>query len=240
MNATVTPTRKFRKDDGSPVSEPTQVSEEVSKKTREYAMKIEEELKDLLNDDLGPRYWRKCELMSLAHEKNIWQIRGFETERAWREAMFISRASWYQKMRNWNEWAAMALDKDVITRARLNRMPSQNVKQLLRLEVKQRFAQKWIERALALKETDMEAAVDAFLENDGDETAADSAESYTLLKFRCTVAQKQFVLDGLQEFAKAQKPELPLDDEAGILEKLIASWLSGPRTPEEQEELVGA
>lgn len=211
----------------------TDNSEQFQKKTKARAMEVREELKTLTEDDL-PRGWRQAELISEVHQKQLWQILGQESEKQFFEMIGIGRSTWHSRRRYWDEWAAIAIDKEKITRARLKRLRMQNVKQLLRLDIKRRFDDRWIEKALNMKESDFEAAVDQVVADvNADENQLDQPESRTMIKIRCTVSQRRYIMDGIFEYAKAQKPPLALDDEAKILEMMVASWLAGPRTAEE-------
>lgn len=225
---------------GTTKGDPTAMSEEMQKKTKARAEAVRNELQTLNDDDL-PRSWRQAELIAEVHQKHLWQILGFESERGFYEKVGVGRSTWHSRLRLWNMWAAIALDKDKITKARLKRLRMQNVKQLLRLDTKRQFDDRWIEKAINMSESDFEAAVDQVLENvNADENELTQPEARTTFKIRCTVSQKQFYADSFMEFAKAQNPPLKLDDEAGILQMILASWLAGPRTAEEQEEAVGA
>lgn len=230
----MTATRKFRQEDG----DQTQVSDEVQKQTKAYAIEIEKELKQLISEiELGPRYWREAELIHIVAAKFLWQIRGFESEQAYRETLMIKRASWFNKKRLWGDWVEPAMEKEAITKARLNRLPAQNVHHLLRLDIKRRFHQTWIEKAIGMKEIDFAAAVDAVIET-GEEDTSTAREGYTTLKVRCTMSQKQVILDAMRRFAKAN--DIPLDDDGRILELAMAEVSSGLPTESEQEAMAAA
>lgn len=214
----------------------TENAEKMQAKTKARAVDVRDELSQMSSDDMT-RNWRQAELISEVHQKHLWQILGLESERGFYELINIGRSTWHSRMRYWDQWAAIALEKGKITKARLKRLPMQNVKHLLRLDVKRQFADNWIEKAINMKESDFEAAVDQVVEDvNADENELDQPESRTTFKVPCTVSQKQFYQEGLHTFAKAQNPPLALDNEANILQMLVASWLAGPRTPEEQEE----
>lgn len=214
----------------------TDNSEKVQKQTKARAVEVRDELRNLTNDDL-PRGWRQAELISEVHQKHLWQILGHESELQFYEAIGIGRSTWHSRRRYWDEWASIALDKDKITPARLRRLRMQNVKQLLRLDIKRRFDDRWIEKAINMSESNFEAAVDQVVEDvNADENKLDQPEGRTTFKVRCTVSQKQFYQETLQTFAKAQNPPLALDDEANIFQMMCAAWLAGPQTAEDQEE----
>jgi hypothetical protein len=198
---------------------PTENQEQVQQRTKKYASEVEKELKALRSEG-GPKAWREAELIYEADDKKLWAILGYETMRGFYESLYIGRSTWYSRLRYFG-WAKIALDREAITRARLNRMPMQNVKQLLRLDDRRRFDQRWIEKALTMTESDFEAAVDAVLAG-ADEDDANQPESRSVLKIPCTVSQKEFYLDSFAAFAKRQDPPLELDDEAHILELALA------------------
>jgi hypothetical protein len=206
----------------------TEVAEAVEKKTKQYALDLEKQLKELTGD-LSRRYWKMAELISNVHTKNTWSILGHESVNAYREAVFlVSKGTWYERRRLWDEFAIFCLEKDLLTRARLDRLTSQNAKQLLRLPEKKRFTQKWIELALSCTESELEAKVDHVLENDTEPEDAPTADPFALLKIRCVASQKQFILEGMEEFGKQQEPPLNATDDAGrIIELMMADWLAG-------------
>lgn len=216
---------------------PTATEEQVQQKTKAHALEVEKKLKTLVAN-IVPAYWQTAELISQIHAEHTWEILGYGSVNDYREAIApLSKGNWYQRRKLWDEWAKPAMDREAITRARLNRMNSQNAQQLLRLPEKFRFAQKWIEYALNLKESQLEAKVDHVLENDDDdETTLGQPEAIAILKVRCTTSQKEFIKDVMEQFAKKQDPQMELDDEGHILERLAAHWLAGPQTPEEAEE----
>lgn len=197
----------------------TENQEQVQQRTKKYASEVERELKALRSEG-GPKAWREAELIYAADDQKLWAILGYETMRGFYESLYIGRSTWYSRLRYFG-WAKIALDREAITRARLNRMPMQNVKQLLRLDDRRRFDQRWIEKALTMTESDFEAAVDAVLEG-AEEDDSNQPESRTLLKVPCTVSQKTFYLEAFSIFAKRQDPPLELDDEAHILELCLA------------------
>lgn len=215
---------------------PSEVAEKTQQRTKAFALDIEKRLK-ALNDDLGPKYWSMAELIYEVHDKQTWQILGHESARSYIETLFISKSGWYAKRRHWQEWSKPAIEvHQVITRIRLNRMPSQNVNQLLRLDDKKRFSPKWVEKALSMKESDFEAAVDHVLENGTEPEGENQPEDRALLKIKCTVSQKDFILESFAEFAKRQDPALELDDEAHILELICADMRAGKEEPMDQDK----
>lgn len=199
------------------------VSEQASQKTKAYAQKVEDELKALANT-FGPQYWKMAELIYTVKEKNTWQILGYESQQSYREHLMVPKATWFERRRLWEEWARPALDGDKITRARLNRMPSQNVKQLLRLGSPRMFKENWIVKALEMTEEKLEAEIDHVLENNT-ETVSFEADSGAILKMRCTLSQKTTILDKVHEWLRRQ--ELPIDEEARGLELMLADYSAG-------------
>ena len=208
----------------------TENEDQVKQRTKKYASEVEKELKDLRAEE-GPKAWRQAELIYEVKDKALWQILGHESAKSFFESLFIGRSTWYSRLKYFGDWAKIALDRESITRARLNRMPMQNVKHLLRLDERRRFDQRWIEKALGMKESDFEAAVDAVMLNGEDEDDANQPESRSLLKINCTVSQKEFIVESMMEFAKRQDPPLDLDDEAHILELAMADMRAGRDEP---------
>ena len=205
---------------------PSENEDQVKQRTKKYATEVEKELKDLRAEE-GPKAWRQAELIYEVKDKALWQILGHESAKSFFESLFIGRSTWYSRLKYFGDWARIALDRESITRARLNRMPMQNVKHLLRLHERRRFDQRWIEKALGMKESDFEAAVDAVMLNGDEDDDANQPESRSLLKINCTVSQKEFIVDSMMEFAKRQDPPLDLDDEAHILELAMADMRAG-------------
>ena len=206
-------------------------NKQIEQRTKAYAQKVRDELKDL-NSDLGPRYWKMAELITEVKEKTLWQILGAESETEFRESLFIGRSSWYEKWRLFSEWAAVALNGEKITKAQLNRLPSQNVKQLMRLDVKRRFAAGWITKALTMKEADLTAQVDHVLLNDEEpEEAENQPESRAMFKVECTKSQKKVYELTMKSFGREH--DIDLDDHAKLLELMCAEIASGLHTEEE-------
>lgn len=200
----------------------TENAEKVQERTKKYALEVEGELKKLHTEE-GPRAWRQAELIWEAVDKTLWQILGHESKRDFFESLLIGRSTYHSRCRYWGDWARIALERELITRARLYRMTMQNVKQLLRLDERRRFDPRWIEKALGMKESDLEAAVDVVLAKADDvEEDANEPESRAVLKINCAVSQKEFILESFAEFAKRQDPPLELDEEAKILELICA------------------
>lgn len=212
---------------------PTAVAEAVQQKTKAYAVSIEKELGGLFNES-GPKWWREAELIDIVEEKSLWEILGHESVSSFREYLWIGRSSWYERRRVWRDFAKPCLEKDCLTRAKLNRMSSQNAKQLCRLPEKQRFSSKWIEWALGLHESELEAKVDHILENDTEpEEGLGKPESQAILKLHCTTSQKTFIQETFVAFADHVNdgddgPKLnPVDDAGRICELICAEVRSG-------------
>jgi hypothetical protein len=204
------------------------VSEEnkaIDKKTKEHALEVENKLKELA-EDLGPKYWKMACLISEVHGKALWRILGHKTAQAYRESLMISKGAWFERRRLWDAWAGIAIERELITRAKLDRMRSQNVKQLLRLDEKRRFNPKWIEKALTLTEGALEAQVDHVLENNEEpETSLNQPESRAVLKVSMSTSQKAKVLEIMDRFADAES--IDKDDQGKILELWAAEIESG-------------
>ena len=209
-------------------------SKATEKKTKEYALSVEAKLKELA-EDLGPKYWKMAALISEVHAKALWRILGHKTVQAYRESLFISKGAWFERRRLWDEWAAIAIEKELITRSRLDRMKSQNVKQLLRLDEKRRFNAKWIEKALTLTEGALEAQVDHVLENNEEpETSLNQPEARAVLKISMSTSQKSFIEETMDRFADAE--ELDRDNRGKILELWAADVAAGLPTIEDVKD----
>lgn len=203
----------------------TENEEQLQKRTKARATEVEKELKELKSEE-GPKAWRQAELIYEVKDKQLWQILGHESAKQFFEGLFIGRSTWYSRLKYWGDWARIALERESITRKRLDRMPMQNVKHLLRLDDRRRFDQRWIEKALGMKESDFEAAVDAVMANvDKEDDEANQPEARTVLKINCTVSQKELIIDTMQAFAKEN--DIALDDDAKILELMCAEINSG-------------
>jgi hypothetical protein len=213
----------------------TEVAETIKKRTKEYALKVENRIKRIANS-LGSTYWDLAELISDVHDKCLWQILGHESEREYQESLLISRSSWFEKRRIWDEWCSPAIQNEKITRAQLKRMQSQNVKQLMRLDKKRMFDDKWITWALTLKEGELEEKVDHVLVNQEDPNEESSDDSRAILKVEMSKTQKKFILESMKVFAEVQEPPIPLEDEGRILELMVADARSGLPTAEELRE----
>ena len=219
----------------------SEVGKQIEKRTKEYAMKVIKELKEL-NSDLGPKYWTQARLIFEVDEKALWQVAGFETRQAFRDKMFISKSTWHDKLRTYG-WAKAAMEKELLTLAQLNRLPSQNVKQLLRMDTKRQFAAAWITKALTMTEADLEAQVDQVIvkqteeAEESDDSTLNQPESRTLFKESMTVSQKKWINAVMDKFAEQE--EIPKDDRAKILELVMAEINSGLEEPVD-EDLVPA
>ena len=205
------------------------VAEDVQQRTKAYAMQVERKLL-ALDRELGSRYWLMAELIAEVGNKSLWQIRGFETEQDYREHLRISNGSWYEKKRLWVEWVKPALSQKIITRSHLDSLHSQNVKQLMRLGEKQRFSERWINKASTLKENELEAQIDHVSETgrDSDEELG-RAESRVILKIPMSTGQRKHILTVLKRFQEKHQEDglRDPDDLAGILEMFCADWESG-------------
>ena len=211
-------------------------NEQVEKKTKEYALSVEKKLKELA-EDLGPKYWKMATLISEVHAKALWRVLGHKTAQAYRESLLISKGAWFERRRLWDAWAAIALEKELITRPKLDRMRSQNVKQLLRLDEKRRFNAKWIEKALTLTEGALEAQVDHVLANNEEpETSLNQPEARAILKVSMSTSQKAKILEVMDRFAECE--DIDKDDQGKILELWAAEIESGlpAQVPEDEEE----
>jgi hypothetical protein len=192
----------------------TEVTEKIEHRTKQHAEDIINGLKELL-EELVPRSWSIAEKIWEIHDKNLWQVVGYESRRDIRNALSISNGTWYNNVNCW-DWAKDALKDDKITRAQMKRLQMGNVRQLLRLDLKRRFDPKWITKALTLTEAELEAQIDHVLNNESEpEEGLGKPEATVVLKFKCTTSQKEVILDLIRDFLRRQG--MPEDAEAQAL-----------------------
>jgi hypothetical protein len=114
--------------------------------------------------------------------------------------------------------------KELVTRARLNRLTLENAEQLLRLDVRRRFSESWVEKALTMTESEFEAQVDHVCENDTDPEDTTITDPLSVLKIRCTASQKEIIEATFKDFARNFDPPIELDNYGQICEALCADW----------------
>jgi hypothetical protein len=213
---------------------PTAVSEEISNKTRAYAENIRKQLQEL-GGDFGLKGWRIGLLVVEVQDKNVWEILGYETETAFRNFVRIGRSTWFRTSRLTREIALPLMKKEMLTRKSLERLTLENAELLLKLDDRRKFAQSWVTKALTMNEQDFAAQVDHVLENNEEpEEGLGKPESNSTLKIEMKASQKRFILESMKEFAvkwnedsEHSDSQLKLDDDAGILENLIADARAG-------------
>lgn len=204
----------------------SEAGQTVTKRTKEYALSVENKLKEIHETDLNTR-WAEAELINEVVDKALWQVRGYESRTAYREYLGIGRSTWHERLRVWSTWAIPALKDDKIARGQLKRLPWQNVKQIMRFEDKRMFEKRWIDKALSMTEANLTAAVDSVLAGEPEESLG-RKESRTTLKIPCSEGQKKFMLETAVEFQKAHTDQLPdPEDLAGIFESMCAEIRSG-------------
>lgn len=201
----------------------SEAGEVISQKTKDYAMRIEEQMLSVAGE-FKSRYWTVGLGAVEIKEKNLWEVRGYESESAYREYLGIGRSTYYRCRRLAMEIGKPLIDKGMLTRARLNRLTLENAEQLLRLDVRRRFSESWVEKSLTMTESQFEAQVDHVLENDTEPEDATITDPLALLKIRCTESQKEVIEATFRDFARNHDPVLELDDYAGIVEGMCADW----------------
>jgi len=214
----------------------SEVGKQIEAKTKAHAEGVRDQLVEL-GGDFGGRYWKCGLLASEVHESKIWEILGFDSESAFRESVKIGRSTYFRCRRLAMEIGQPLMKKELVTRARLNRLTLENAEQLLRLDERRRFSASWVEKALTMKESQFEAEVDHVVLNDTEPETATS-ESMGFIKIPVTNSQKQAIMMTMQ--AVAVEHGLEADDLGGIQEALAADWHNWHQTEVEQREAVGA
>jgi hypothetical protein len=200
----------------------SEVGKEVELKTKARADEIRDQLAEL-GRDFGGRYWSLGLLAAEVAKTRIWEILNFESETDFRISVKIGRSTYYRCRRLATEIALPLLEKEVLTRARLNRLTLENAEQLLRLDTRRRFSESWVERALTMTEAEFQEQVDHVIENGEDpETDLGQKEKLARLVIHCTASQKEVIENTFAEFAHAQDPPLEKDDYGKILEFICA------------------
>ena len=201
----------------------SEAGEVISQKTKEYAMKVEEQMLAVAGE-FKSRYWTLGLGAANIKEKSLWEVLGYESETTYREYLGIGRSTYYRCRRLAMEIGKPLLEKHLVTRARLNRLTLENAEQLLRLDVRRRFSESWVEKALTMTESQFEAQVDHVLENDTEPEDTTDVDPLAVLKIRCTATQKAVIEATFRDFARTNDPPLELDDYAGIAEAMCADW----------------
>lgn len=200
----------------------SEVGKHIEAKTKAHAEEVRDQLLELAGE-FGGRYW-KCGLLAAeVHQSKIWEILGLVSESAFRESIKIGRSTYFRCRRLATEIAQPLLKKELVTRARLNRLTLENAEQLLRLDERRRFAAAWVEKAITMKEAEFEIEVDHCMLND-DDVDLGKPEAQAVLKIHMTAGQKNVIEATFRDFARAQDPPLEIDDYSHILEFLCAEW----------------
>ena len=198
----------------------SEVAQETTKKLQAIAAKLDRKVRQLAL--LNRRRW--YEIGHIAYEvtsKALWKyIRGkkYESEKEYRADIDIGKSTWYRFRRLYQELSPK------IETADLKLISAENADHLLRLQAEGlEFDKKLIEKAKSLKEFQFEELVSRLIgktqaENDGEE---DSDERVQLvLKIGMTRAQRDFILETLDEFKAANG--LESDQDARALELIFA------------------
>lgn len=201
----------------------SEAGEVISQKTKDFAMRIEQQMLDVASD-FKSRYWTLGLGAFEIKDKNLWEIRAYESENAYREYLGIGRSTYYRWRRLATEIGKPLIDKGLVTRARLNRLTGENAEQLLRLDVRRRFSESWVEKALTMKESEFEAQVDHVLENNTEPEDATITDPLSVLKIRCTASQKEIIEATFRDFARNFDPPIELDNYGQIAEAMCADW----------------
>jgi hypothetical protein len=214
----------------------SEAGEVISQKTKDYAMKVEEQMLAVAGE-FKSRYWTLGLGAADIKEKKLYEVLGHDSEQAYREYLGIGRSTYFRCRRLAQEIAQPLLKKELVTRARLNRLTLENAEQLLRLDIRRRFSESWVEKSLTMTESQFEAQVDHVLENDTEPEDVVDVDALAVLKIRMTASQKQVILATFEEFARAQDPPLEVDDHSHILEFMCAEVHNTLQTEAEE---VGA
>lgn len=203
----------------------TEVAEQISQRTKDHAMRIEEQMLAVAGE-FKSRYWTLGLGAAEISEKRLWEVRGFSSEQAYRNFLDIGRSTYFRCRRLATEIAKPLLKKELVTRARLNRLTLENAEQLLRLDERRRFSASWVEKAITMKETEFEIEVDNVLLN-GDDEETTTKDPLSVMKIRMLQSQRDVIEATFEEFRTHmldQDVRLEADDLAGILEGLCADW----------------
>jgi len=214
----------------------SQVAEEISQKTKDYAMRIEEQMLSVAGE-FKSRYWTLGLGAAEIKQKSLWEIRGYDSEQAYREYLGIGRSTYFRCRRLAMEIGQPLMKKELVTRARLNRLTLENAEQLLRLDERRRFSVSWVEKSLTMTESQFETEVDHVVLNDTEPEEA-TTESQSFIKIPVTASQKNVIMAEFREVAAEHG--LEVDDLGGICEAMTADWHNWHQTEVEQREAVGA
>lgn len=204
----------------------SEAAEVISQKTKDYAMKIEEQMLSVAGE-FKSRYWTLGLGAAEIKEKNLWEVLGYESESAYREYLGIGRSTYYRCRRLAMEIGKPLIDKGLVTRARLNRLTLENAEQLLRLDARRRFSESWIEKAITMTESEFERLVDQVLLNGEEPEEATTKDPLSVMKIRMLASQRAVIEATFEEFRGHARDEgvmLEADDLAGILEGLCSDW----------------
>lgn len=215
----------------------SEAGEVISQKTKDYAMKIEAEILDAWGEISGRRQWTVGLGALDIKQKELWRVRGFESDTAYREFLNVKRSSWM----NWRRLADLIgkplMEKKGWSRKRLDRLTMANAEQLTRLDERRRFNDAWLEKALTMTEAKFEMEVDHVVLNDTEPETVTS-ESMGFIKIPVTGSQKSVIMAEFREIAAEHGIEV--DDLGGILEAGMADWHNWHQTEVEEREAAEA
>lgn len=201
----------------------SEAGKQIEAKTKARAEEVKGQLLEC-SSDLGKRNWKIGLLAAEAHDGRLYEVLGYESEQAFRISVKIGRSTYFRDRRLAMEIGRQLLQKELLTRARLDRLTLENAEQLLRLDIRRRFSVAWVEKAMTMTEEQFEDEVDRVVLNGEEEAAATITDPLALLKIRCTESQKEIIEATFRDFARNHDPVLELDDYAGIVEGMCADW----------------
>lgn len=217
-------------------------AKQIEAKTKARAEEVKGQLLEC-SSDLGRRNWKIGLLAAETHENRLFEVLGYESEQAFRISVKIGRSTYFRCRRLAMEIGKPLLQKELVTRARLDRLTLENAEQLLRLDVRRRFSPSWVEKAMTMTEEQFEEEVDRVMLNGDEEEVATISDPLALLKIRCTEGQKEVIESTFRDFARAFDPPIELDNYGMILEALCADWHNAHQeeiNARDEAEAVGA
>jgi hypothetical protein len=194
--------------------------EVISQKTKDYAMRIEEQMLAVAGE-FKSRYWTLGLGAAEIKEKKLYEIRGYERKKAYREYLGIGRWTYFRCRRLAMEIGQPLMKKELVMRARLNRLTLENAEQLLRLDVRRRFSESWVEKAITMKESEFEAQVDAVLLNGEEPEGATVTDPLSIMKIHMLASQRAVIESTFADFrfyVRSQYIHFKADILAGILD----------------------
>jgi hypothetical protein len=211
-------------------------AKQIEARTKARAEEVKGQLLEC-SSDLGKRNWKIGLLAAEAHDNRLFEVLGYESEQDFRISVKIGRSTYFRDRRLAMEIGRPLLQKELLTRSRLDRLTLENADQLLRLDARRRFSESWVEKAMTMTEEQFEAEVDRVVLN-GDETETTITDPASLIKIRCTESQKAVILAEFREIAAEHGIEV--DDLGGILEAGMADWHNWHQTEVEEREAAEA